>query len=92
MNKEDKEKSISFRRYIINEIMREGYITLEKVYGIAETQFGMKQKTAERRLNPSESPFIETIKNDKHHIIGYQWRGYTPAQTEEERLLQMSIL
>ena len=65
------DKKPSLKQYLLNEIMREGYITLEKAYGIAAS-LNHKQKTVERRLNPSESPMIETCYNEKGHIIGYK--------------------
>ena len=65
------DKKPSLKKYLQTEIMREGYITLDRAYGIAAS-FGHKQKTVERRLNPSESPMIETCYNEKNHIIGYR--------------------
>lgn len=74
MNESDKQKKIAFKKYITIELMRDGYMSLDKVYGIA-AQFNQKQKTAERRLNPSESPSIETVKNDRGFIIGYRYKS-----------------
>lgn len=47
---------------------------LQAVYDRAR-ELGQKQKTAERRLNKSENKLVETIHNDKNHIIGYIYKG-----------------
>lgn len=49
------------------------YATLDEVYAFAQS-LGYKQKTAERELNESRSPDIETIKNSKGQIQGYKHR------------------
>ena len=36
-------------------------------------ELGYRQSNSERRLRPSESPFVREIKNDKGYIIGYQY-------------------
>jgi hypothetical protein len=54
-------------------ILDKGYATLDEVYAFAQS-LGFKQKTAERELNPSHSPDIETIKNAKGQIQGYKHR------------------
>lgn len=55
-------------------ILDKGYATLDEVYAFAQS-LGFKQKTAERELNPSHSPDIETIKNSKGQIQGYKHRN-----------------
>lgn len=47
---------------------------LQAVYDRAR-ELGQKQKTAERRLNKSENGLVETIYNEKNHIIGYKYKG-----------------
>ena len=84
-------KNITFKRYILNELMRNGYMTLDTAYSIGQSMYGMKQKTVERELNPSRSPLIETHKVDGI-IKGYKWRTFTPTQTQEDRLLQQAIM
>ena len=42
MNESDKQKKIAFKKYITIELMRDGYMSLDKVYGIA-AQFNQKQ-------------------------------------------------
>ena len=87
------EKKISLKRYLINEIMKEGYLPLSKVHAIAES-LGHKQRTAERRLNQSESPLIETCYDEKRQVIGYKWKTFNKEvpQTESDRLVQASVL
>ena len=36
-------------------------------------ELGYRQSNSERRLRPSESPFIKEIKNDRGYVVGYQW-------------------
>ena len=47
---------------------------LDAVYDLAKS-LGQKEKTAERRLNRSENKLVETVKNNKHFIVGYRWVG-----------------
>lgn len=46
-------------------------VSLNRVHEFAE-KMGVKQRTAERRLNVGESPFIETLYDSKRHITGYR--------------------
>ena len=85
------DKKPQFKKYILNELMRNGYMTLDQAYSIGQTMYGLKQKTVERELNPSRSPLIETYKPEGV-IKGYKWKGYVPQQTEEERILQQALM
>ena len=65
-------KKLSLKQYLNNEIMREGFLPLDKVHGIA-LALGHKQSTAERKLRASESPMIRAVKNEQGYIIGYRY-------------------
>lgn len=38
-----------------------------------ETGKNYKESNMERRLRPSESPEVVTVKNKKNFIVGYKW-------------------
>ena len=48
-------------------------LTIQEVHIIARS-LNKKESNAERRLRPSESPCVETIRNEKGHITGYRWK------------------
>lgn len=57
----------------LNQLIKEqGTVSLDQVYAFAKG-LGHKEKTAERELNPSRSPNILTLKNEKHQIYGYKY-------------------
>lgn len=64
-------------------IEQEGYLTLQQVYQVTESM-GHKQRTAERVLNPSLSPNVITIKNDKGHIVAYKWNKNMGVLTHQD--------
>ena len=60
----------------LNEAIKlNGYMSLDEIYKLTE-ELGFKQSNAERRLRKSESPFVNSVKNAKHYIVGYKYVGY----------------
>jgi len=63
----------------LNDYIRQEYpriVSINEVYRIADSM-NRKRSNAERRLRPSESPRIQTIKHAKKgYIIGYRWIPY----------------
>ena len=72
-------KKPALKKYLITEIMKQGYLTLEQVHAIAES-LGHKESTAERRLRESESPLIEAVRNEKGYIQGYRYKMFNIEQ------------
>lgn len=70
-------------KQILNEVLEQkGYISLNEAYAIGAKD-SFKQKTVERELNPSRSPNVKTLKNEKGQITGYEWRFTSPTHTKE---------
>ncbi len=65
------DKKPTLKKYILNELAKEGYISRDKVWAISK-QFGHTDATVERTLRPSSSPTIEAIKNKRGCITGYK--------------------
>ena len=60
-------------RILLNEeIERRGFMTINEVHDFAK-DLNHKESNAERRLRPSESPNIETIRDKKGNNIGYKY-------------------
>lgn len=85
-------KKIGLRAYLLNELMKEGYLSLDKVHGLTRS-FGAKERTAERQLNKGISPMVETIYNEKKCIVGYKYKYWKPAEEKSEvKEMTMSML
>ena len=64
------------------EIERKGFMTINEVHAFAK-ELNHKESNAERRLRPSESPNIKTIRDEKGNNIGYK---YVPFKFPEIEL------
>jgi hypothetical protein len=72
-------------KYELNQaIKRSGYLTVDQVNDLTE-ELGYKRSNAERRLRKSESPFIRTVTNSKHYIIGYKYVGLNETNEIPEK-------
>jgi len=67
-------KKTSLKNYLMNELMKRGFLSLNEVHDIAK-RLEKKESNAERRLRPSESPWAKPVLNEKNYIIGYKWIG-----------------
>lgn len=67
---------VSLKKYILNEIKKEGFISRDKVWMISKT-FGHTDATVERVLRPSMSPMIEAVLNENGTISGYKIKDGT---------------
>ena len=74
------------RKYLVNELKKEGYLSLDKITAIT-ISLGHKQDTARRILNKDMSKEVETIYNEKKQIIGYKLNE-TNTSTESRKETQ----
>lgn len=59
----------------LNELIeKQSYLSLDQAYAFGAT-LKAKNKTVERQLNPSRSPNVFTVKNERGQIVGYRWLG-----------------
>jgi len=65
-------------------------LTCDQLEIICKRQ-GRKLSNGERRLRPSDSPQVESIRNGKGYIVGYRWLG-EPLKVEEPPLSYPSQL
>jgi hypothetical protein len=78
---------MGLRQKLNEAIKQEGYLSLQQVYKLAES-LNHKQRTAERELNPSHSPNVMTVKNEKNHIVGYKYidpSTYIPPEPDKRK-------
>lgn len=54
---------------------REGQSVPYDMVMLITRRMGHKTRTAERMLNKSRSPEVETLYNSKHQISSYRWAG-----------------
>ena len=79
-------KRESLKSILNTEIRSAGYLSVQQVYDIARSMQN-KVSNAERRLRPSESPNVRSIRSadSPHAIIGYEWDNTAP---QKEGLLE----
>lgn len=67
-----KQNKPPLRKYLVNELKKEGYLSLDKITAIT-ISLGHKQDTARRILNKDMSKEVEVVKKPNSKIIiGYK--------------------